>query len=874
MLRLYEPTAFVTNCYIHHSADDGIEVQTLFSQPVIARNRIEANVFGLENRGGRIDIEAQDNWWGDASGPLHSTNPAGKGNAVSDKVIFTPWLQTPDETENSVAGLAVRLDGPGRFSPGDTAQYQVFYANYSDKPLNNAVLRVVLPPMADYIDNSGGSIHWPERDQIFWKLGTVAPGAQGYLAVRVRFDFGLPDGLRATTVAQISGTDLTPAPFDVAPYLNFVPRAVTTETALTVAQMQAERAAHAQFGQLYDYAVDQGYQFGDATQRVYSTGETETMVILLRAQPQFSAFYLWRHGEKAVGMAFDGSSVAVHRNGQFTRYDTTTDNWSPAQAGAAAVDEISWTECMQNCIAEKLPGYILKKRVKDLSTVSKAIDCVLAVKGDEGSYLGCAKTLKKVVPGIGEGIDLGLCNSDCEECNGTCDDARCHCCTDDKRFCDNQDWLYGFFGTSVKKIARCSLETGRYLAAEVYEVCAQCETCIDGGGGPACTAKSNLLLAAGTENVTARLSMAGSGEDSQCDECRQAKDPNEIFGPAGDLLPGQLVTYTITYENVGAGIAHDVFVINDLGEHFDLSTLTISNGGKFSTGSRSIFWRIGELAPKGQTGSTGLVTYSVRLKSGLPNGTVISNQAVVHFPSVPEETPTNTWVNVVQTLSGTPQTITTAAGKAINFTLTGREINNAPLTFSVTEAPLYGKLTGTAPNLTYTPHGTFTGFDRLIFTVHTGADTSRPAEVTIHVLPNSNDKIAPSVLWTAPLANAQVDLGEIVPIPSPEGSLYAPFIQVQFSEPVDGATVTATNLLVKNAAGQTVAAAVRYDGTTDQALIYFKSAPQPNTTYTVTVLPGVKDVQGNALVAQHAWSFQIGTVVAPANGIFMPVIRR
>ncbi|MBI2013598.1 MAG: matrixin family metalloprotease [Candidatus Colwellbacteria bacterium] len=37
-------------------------------------------------------INMANNWWGNISGPTHTTNPIGIGDSVSDNVIFTPWL--------------------------------------------------------------------------------------------------------------------------------------------------------------------------------------------------------------------------------------------------------------------------------------------------------------------------------------------------------------------------------------------------------------------------------------------------------------------------------------------------------------------------------------------------------------------------------------------------------------------------------------------------------------------------------------------------------------------------------------------------------------------------------------------------------------
>jgi hypothetical protein len=59
-------------------------------------NDISGNdVFGLYN-GGTGTLNATCNWWGDPSGPHHPTaNPNGKGDDVSDKVVFMPWLAPP-----------------------------------------------------------------------------------------------------------------------------------------------------------------------------------------------------------------------------------------------------------------------------------------------------------------------------------------------------------------------------------------------------------------------------------------------------------------------------------------------------------------------------------------------------------------------------------------------------------------------------------------------------------------------------------------------------------------------------------------------------------------------------------------------------------
>jgi hypothetical protein len=47
--------------------------------------------YGINNISTNYAIQAQNNYWGDPTGPLHATNLTGKGVPVSDRVIFNPW---------------------------------------------------------------------------------------------------------------------------------------------------------------------------------------------------------------------------------------------------------------------------------------------------------------------------------------------------------------------------------------------------------------------------------------------------------------------------------------------------------------------------------------------------------------------------------------------------------------------------------------------------------------------------------------------------------------------------------------------------------------------------------------------------------------
>lgn len=60
--------------------------------PILDRNSFVGNTrFGVQNPTTLL-VDATNSWWGDPSGPTHTTNPGGTGDSVSDNVLFNPWL--------------------------------------------------------------------------------------------------------------------------------------------------------------------------------------------------------------------------------------------------------------------------------------------------------------------------------------------------------------------------------------------------------------------------------------------------------------------------------------------------------------------------------------------------------------------------------------------------------------------------------------------------------------------------------------------------------------------------------------------------------------------------------------------------------------
>jgi hypothetical protein len=80
------------------------------------------------------------------------------------------------------------------------------------------------------------------------------------------------------------------------------------------------------------------------------------------------------------------------------------------------------------------------------------------------------------------------------------------------------------------------------------------------------------------------------------------------------------------------------------------------------------------------------------------------------------------------------QSVTTNEDTSAAITLTGSDVDGDGLrSWTVITPPAHGTLSGTAPNLTYTPHTNYSGPDSFTFTVFDGTATSAVASVSIEV---------------------------------------------------------------------------------------------------------------------------------------------
>jgi uncharacterized repeat protein (TIGR01451 family) len=833
------------------SNDNGIRTAQ-DANPTILENAIYENTnYGLNNENPNQTVDAAYNYWGDASGPYHETdNPFAEGDTVNDKVLFTPWLEYPPLGTMTLPDILLTVSSGTWFHPGEIAHIRIRYANMMTRTVENAVVLLSLPDGSNYLDSDPEGIFWPYRHQVFWKLGDLTPGTSGEMTVKVQYQWGIPDGAQDAAIGMVIGSNMYNEDMDVNEYLNYTPITIEVRTTLTQAEVDAELAAHADMNTLYNQAINQGYVFGVAERLNLST--TDTVIQFVLIHPQNSAFmFLRRIDDEVIARIYDST--------YFTEMDTTgsmsidmyantvtySGDWDASQ-GYTICGLLTKGRCLYNCLKYHAPGWFVSNTFKSVSllgNVDSCYQCKISGGEDKDNCDKCALWIGGVEGG-GEMVDSKKCVTDCNERSDS------WICSKDKVYCwKSLKNIYYDLGIPNFTTDRCV--DGQYHPVPETRVCPYGTRCVDGRGCVDC---------------------ANGNVDCHRNNYNLAHDPNEKFGPQGNLLPGQTVTYKITYENEGSGAAQGVFIVDELSENFDDSTLTIYEGGKYYAGSRILSWYIGDLPPQGEIGSTGAVSFTVKLKDGLPEGTVIENQATVHFPSVPEITPTNLIVNAIESVVATPQDLEAESGQPLNITLKGKELTRSPLTYSVVDEPRYGTLSGTAPNLVYTSMDGFTGMDYFTFKASTGASDSEPAYVSIMVTPWSGDTTPPEILWTYPADGQELSgVSETPVFTDTHGPAYGPSIRIQFSEAIDASTLTRDSVQVKVDGGGVISTTVTFDGTSNQGIILPREPLDADANYTATVKKSVADLIGNTMAADVTWQFGSGI---STYRIFLPAILR
>jgi parallel beta-helix repeat protein len=151
------------------------------ANPVINYNNITDNIgYGMLNVSS-ITINAESNWWGDATGPYHpTTNPGGLGDTISDYVDYNPWLTSPGIAEYTTSSpLAVELQvSPNPFTHQTQIRCTIQDPGYTEQEFRNANFEMRKPTLKIY-DISGRLVKLfnhesciMNRESVLWWDGT------------------------------------------------------------------------------------------------------------------------------------------------------------------------------------------------------------------------------------------------------------------------------------------------------------------------------------------------------------------------------------------------------------------------------------------------------------------------------------------------------------------------------------------------------------------------------------------------------------------------------------------------------------------------------------------------------------------------------
>ena len=783
--------------------------------------------------------------------------------AEGDQDGFVARVKVPE-------GLAVMLEGPRNLVPGTRGRYLVRYRNTMTVSARSPVVVVDLPPAMSFIvtEEDEGLYYTGERcsNRMFWKLPDLAPGETGELHFTMEVPAGAPQ-VDFKLTARIGAANWADSPFSVTDYLDADPIRIVESRRLTEDEIDQVLAARPALGELMDYVRERNYGFfGQATWTRYGSGEEQWR------------FYLVAPGDGAPAVLFGDGEVAlveVYRGNTQVLFDTGGGvTWDRGQGryetfGSWALDTslrdarlrafsgmtlrgAGFSRCFLNCTLELMPEMAFSKLHTLYSMVGYSIDCIKcaqAIRGGNYSSDDCVKCsastvelidpikLSRKLPALGDIVNATLklknCSKDCAA------DPDKYVCTQDKYDCNCfGSWATSFIGVGGVCKTTCNRAAGIYAAASYTLYCPIGERCV----ASACNATGYESCCVPDDEVCPPNNSGCHWGDGTT---RPAHDPNaKSADPAGGVTAGQTIDYRIQYENTGSGEALGVFIVDELPEGLDASTLVIGNGGDYSADSRLLTWEVGDLAP----GEQGEVSFRVKTRADLAPGTRITNQAKIYFPNAAEITPTNLVVHTVAEVAASDAHFVLKGGELLDLVLQGS--GPAPLSYELLSRPLQGTLEGTAPNLRYTPREGFAGIDRFSFRVVSAGQASAPAEVVLEVEAATADATPPQVIDHWPKSDALGIRADDSPRRRLDGvDVYGPPLRITFSEPMDAATLDDITL------NGSPAFKPVWDAATGTVELWHTYPLTPGTSYRVEVGTGVRDLAGNGLAEAYTWRF-------------------
>jgi parallel beta-helix repeat protein len=138
----FKTYAIITyNTITNNTAEYGDGVRLYQSDAIVNYNDIFLNGYGVSSGFTPEMINVKNNWWGDASGPYHASNPGGLGDTVSDYLDFSPWLTKPHGIEENLATAYTNVYlqvNPNPFNQHTEIRFMIRDSRSAGEELRNA----------------------------------------------------------------------------------------------------------------------------------------------------------------------------------------------------------------------------------------------------------------------------------------------------------------------------------------------------------------------------------------------------------------------------------------------------------------------------------------------------------------------------------------------------------------------------------------------------------------------------------------------------------------------------------------------------------------------------------------------------------------
>jgi hypothetical protein len=184
-------------------------------------------------------------------------------------------------------------------------------------------------------------------------------------------------------------------------------------------------------------------------------------------------------------------------------------------------------------------------------------------------------------------------------------------------------------------------------------------------------------------------------------------------------------------------------------------------------------------------------------------------------------------------------------------------INTEVFTLKQGTTAILGTITHTGTTATFTPASGLSGSSQYTATITTGAkDLAGNALAASYIWSFTTPYPGPAPDTTKPLVSS------VTPVSGAVAVAVTSKPTALFNESMNSSTINTANFTLTGPGATVVAGAVSYSGTT--ATFTPTAALIGSTLYTATITTGVTDASGNALAANHVWTFTTADITAPA----------